>query len=53
MKTPGVPWLGEVPAHWAVLPNCVIFTEAKDRDYPDEPALEGVILDMLSDHTEF
>ena len=29
MKDSGVPWLGEVPEHWDVLPNRVLFGEVK------------------------
>jgi len=49
MKDSGVEWLGEVPAHWEVLPNRAFFTEVKERDHPDEQLLSvtitrGVIL---------
>ena len=44
----GVPWLGDVPAHWDVLPHRAIFMEVNDQGYPDEQMLsvtiaEGVI----------
>ena len=52
----GVPWLGEVPKHWSVMPNRVTFKEKKERGYPDEQMLsvtitQGVILQssLLSD----
>ena len=43
MKDSGVPWLGQVPGHWAVLPNRALFTEVKDRDHPDEEMLSVTI----------
>jgi type I restriction enzyme S subunit len=47
-KDSGAPWLGEVPAHWDVLPMRAIFAEVIERDHPDEQMLsvtitEGVI----------
>ena len=43
-----VPWLGDVPAHWEVLPNRAIFMEVNDQEHPEEQMLsvtiaEGVI----------
>ena len=35
MKDSGVPWLGEVPTHWEVLPNRALFAEVKERDHPE------------------
>ena len=48
-KDSGVPWLGELPAHWEVLPNRALFAEVKDRNHPGEQMLsvtitKGVIL---------
>jgi type I restriction enzyme S subunit len=43
MKDSGVPWLGEVPEHWAVLPNRALFSEVKERDHPDEQMLSVTI----------
>jgi type I restriction enzyme S subunit len=43
MKDSGVPWLGNVPRHWHVLPNRALFDEIKDRDYPDEQMLSVTI----------
>jgi type I restriction enzyme, S subunit len=43
MKDCGVPWLGDVPEHWAVLPNRVVFTEVKERERPDEQMLSVTI----------
>ena len=34
MKDSGVPWLREVPEHWAVLPNRALFTEVKSAIIP-------------------
>ncbi len=42
-KDSGVPWLGEVPEHWEVLPNRAVFTEVKQRDHPDEQMLSVTI----------
>ena len=43
MKDSGVEWLGEVPAHWEVLPNRAFFDEVKERDHPEEPMLSLTI----------
>ena len=43
MKDSGVPWLGEVPEHWGVLPNRAIFDEVKERDRPDADMLSVTI----------
>ncbi len=43
MKDSGVPWLGEVPEHWEVLPNRALFTEVKERDHPEEQMLSVTI----------
>ena len=47
-KDSGVPWLGEVPAHWEVLPNRATFSEVSNREHPQEQMLsvtiaEGVV----------
>ena len=47
-KPSGVEWLGDVPAHWEVLPNRAIFVEVNERNHPQEEMLsvtiaEGVI----------
>jgi type I restriction enzyme S subunit len=39
----GQKWLEQVPAHWEVLPNRVIFYEVKDRNHPDEDMLSVTI----------
>ena len=38
-----VPWLGDVPEHWDLLPNRAIFPEVKDRNHPDEEMLSVTI----------
>ena len=43
MKDSGVPWLGEVPAHWEVLPNRATFSDVKDREHPQEQMLSVTI----------
>lgn len=42
-KDSGVPWLGEVPEHWEVLPNRALFTEVNERNHPDEQMLSVTI----------
>lgn len=42
-KDSGVPWLGEVPTHWRILPNRALFEEIKDRNHPDEELLSVTI----------
>ena len=56
MKDSGVEWLGDVPAHWSVLPNRAVFNEAKRSGYANEKMLSvtissGVICqdDLLQD----
>lgn len=55
-KDSGVPWLGQVPEHWNIVPNRATFQEIKENGYPDEQMLsvtitQGVILQssLLSD----
>jgi len=43
-KDPGVPWLGRIPAGWAVLPHRAIFEEIKDRNHPDDEMLSVTIV---------
>lgn len=43
MKESRVPWLGDVPEHWRVLPNRAIFTEVKERDHPNADMLSVTI----------
>ena len=52
----GVPWLGEIPVHWEVLPNRGIFTEVNDQNHPSEQMLSitianGIVLqdELLED----
>ena len=47
-KPSGVEWLGDVPAHWKVVPSRAVFTKIDEQDHPDEQMLsvtiaEGVI----------
>lgn len=42
-KDSGVPWLGDVPEHWDVLPNRALFAEVKERNHPDEEMLSVTI----------
>ena len=47
-KPSGIEWLGDMPAHWEVLPNRAIFVEMNEREHPQEEMLsvtiaEGVI----------
>ncbi len=43
IKGSGVPWLGEVPKHWEVLPNRALFFEVKERECADEQMLSITI----------
>ncbi|CAN5157780.1 restriction endonuclease subunit S [soil metagenome] len=43
MKDSGVPWLGEVPEHWEVVPNRAVFTEIKERNHSDSDMLSVTI----------
>ena len=43
-KPSGVEWLGDVPAHWEVLPNRAIFVEANEQNCPDEQMLSVTIV---------
>jgi len=42
-KDSGVPWLGQVPEHWEVIPNRAVFTEVKERDHPYKEMLSVTI----------
>ncbi len=39
----GLPWLGQVPAHWDVLPNRAIFEEIRDKGHDNEELLSVTI----------
>jgi type I restriction enzyme S subunit len=59
MKNSGVDWLGQVPEHWAILPNRALFTEVNERDHPDEQMLSVTIVrgvvrqrDLLADSSK-
>lgn len=43
MKDSGVPWLGQVPEHWEVVPNRAVFQEVNERGYGDEQMLSVTI----------
>jgi len=42
-KDSGVPWLGDLPEHWQVVPNRATFKELKDSGHPDEQMLSVTI----------
>lgn len=55
----GLPWLGQVPGHWEILPHRALFEEIKERDHPSEQMLSvtitrGVIKqrELLSDSSK-
>jgi type I restriction enzyme S subunit len=39
MKDSGVPWLGEVPKHWAVQRMKTLLRQRSEKGFPDEPLL--------------
>ncbi|KUK57607.1 MAG: Restriction endonuclease S subunit [Synergistales bacterium 53_16] len=58
-KDSGVEWLGQVPAHWEVLPGRTVFREINDRGYSDEQMLSVTITggvmrqaDLLADSSK-
>lgn len=52
----GITWLGEVPAHWKLLPNKALFRERKELGKPDLPilsvSLHSGVSDQEQDETE-
>jgi type I restriction enzyme, S subunit len=42
-KSSSCDWLGNVPAHWTILPNRALFAEVKDRDHENEEMLSVTI----------
>jgi len=36
MKESGVGWIGEIPAHWVIYSSRRLFSERKDRAFPDD-----------------
>jgi type I restriction enzyme, S subunit len=42
-KDSGQLWLGDVPLHWAPLPNRALFDEVKDKNHPDAEMLSVTI----------
>lgn len=58
-KDSGVPWIGQVPEHWEVLPNRALFSGVRDRDCPAEEMLSVTITmgvlrqkDLLADSSK-
>lgn len=54
LRDSGIPWLGEIPAHWEVQRIAWLFHERDERGEPDLPLLEvsinsGVVLREFSD----
>ena len=43
LKSSGVDWLGDVPAHWEVRPNRAIFIEVNDQNHSDAQMLSVTI----------
>jgi type I restriction enzyme S subunit len=41
MKDSNVEWLGDVPAHWNVVPPGVLFTDSKERAHPGDEMLSA------------
>ncbi len=41
MKDSGIEWLGEIPAHWRVVPSKWLFTESKRRAQPGDEQLSA------------
>jgi type I restriction enzyme S subunit len=39
-KPTGLPWLGDVPAHWDVRRNGRLFSARRETGFPDLPILE-------------
>ena len=39
MKDSGVPWLGEVPEHWALRRTKTLLQERVQKGFPNEPLL--------------
>lgn len=54
LRDSGIPWLGEIPAHWETRRLAWLFRERDDRGEPDLPLLEvsinaGVVVREFSD----
>ncbi|MEW5708607.1 MAG: restriction endonuclease subunit S [Pseudomonadota bacterium] len=54
LRDSGIPWLGQIPAHWEVRKVAWLFRERDQRSYPDLPLLEvsindGVVLREFAD----
>jgi type I restriction enzyme S subunit len=46
-KDSGVPWLGDLPEHWSVLPNRSLFAEVRERNHPNEEMLSVTITEGI------
>ncbi len=42
-KEPGAPWLGKIPAHWALVRSHSVFSERIERGFESEPLLSVTI----------
>jgi type I restriction enzyme S subunit len=56
MKQSGIAWLGNIPAHWKLLPNKALFRERKELGKPELPilsvSLHSGVSDQEQDETE-
>lgn len=52
VKKSGITWLGEVPAHWRLLPNKALFRERKELGKPDLPILSVSLHSGVSDQEQ-
>lgn len=56
VKKSGIAWLGDIPAHWKLLPNKALFRERKELGMPDLPilsvSLHSGVSDQEQDETE-
>jgi len=43
LRSSGIPWIGDLPAHWEILPARALFTEIKDRGHEGEKMLSVTI----------
>jgi len=41
MKDSGIEWLGQVPAHWEVVPSTWLFSEGRERAHPKDQHLSA------------
>lgn len=56
VKKSGIAWLGDIPAHWKLLPNKALFRERKELGKPELPilsvSLHSGVSDQEQDETE-